>query len=590
MNTIEIQEKVIRINGKPTQIRSGAMHYFRIHPDYWRDRLIKLKQCGLNTVETYLAWNFHEDREGKFDFSGWRDFSAYIRLAQELGLMVMVRPGPYICSEWDFGGIPAWLLNKPGIRIRCMNPQWIESVDRYFAAVLPQLHALQWTNGGPVIMMQVENEYGCVANDREYIRHLYQLFRDGGITVPLFVSDWSAPPVLLSGSIPETLLTANCRNHPGRYLDVIQNLRPGAPEIVMELWSGVSHKWTQPGWFTHDPADVGRDVEELMARNASFNIYMFHGGTSFGFFPGAVRFQGAYQPYVNSYDTDAPLDEAGNPTPKYEVIQSVIRKHCPEAFTETSQTRRATAFGKIPFVESAPLFESLDLLGEAVETVTPEPMEHFGQNFGYILYGTDLSYLPSALYSLKLENLADRAQIFVDGVSYGAIECNDSVHAIQVPNGRLEILVENMGRVNSGMGSENCFGKGITGALLEGGRRIYHWTARPLPLDDLSKLKFGKLIPDGNLPSFHRGEFEVAEPADTWIRIPFGRKGNVWLNGFNLGRYWHPGPQYALYVPAPLLKRGRNELIVLELHGMRGEAYAEAVDHPDRAPSIALPL
>lgn len=590
MNTIEIQGKNIFVNGKPTQIRSGAMHYFRIHPEYWRDRLLKLKQCGLNTVETYLAWNFHEDREGEFDFSGWRDFAAYIRLAHELGLMVIARPGPYICSEWDFGGLPAWLLRKPEMRIRCMNPSWLEAVDRYFAAILPQLKELQWTECGPIIMMQVENEYGCVANDREYIRHIYQLIREGGITLPLFVSDWSAAPILLSGSIPETLLTANCRNHPGNFLDVIQQLRPEVPEIVMELWSGVSHKWTQEGWFTHDPADVARDIEELMKRNASFNFYMFCGGTSFGFYPGAVKLQGNYLPYVNSYDTDAPLDEAGNPTPKYEMIQSIIRQYCPEAFTETPIINKAAKFGRISFTESVPLMESLDILGKTFEAVTPEPMEYFGQNYGFILYSTDLSYLPSGLYNLALENLEDRAQIFVNGISYGTIYHNDSSKTIQIPNGKIDILVENMGRVNSPMGQITNFGKGITGALLDNGRRIYHWTVRPLPLSDLSKLAFGKPVFDGNLPMFHRGKFEITKPADTWIRIPFGQKGNIWLNGFNLGRYWHRGPQYALYVPAPLLKQGMNELIILELHGLRGEGFAEAIDYPDRMPPIALPL
>ncbi len=589
-NTIEIAGKDILINGVATQIRSGAMHYFRIHPDYWRDRLMKLKQCGLNTVETYFAWNFHEPREGEYDFSGWRDVVSFIKLAQELGLMVIARPGPFICSEWDFGGIPSWLLSKPPMRIRCMNPVWLEAVDRYFATILPMLHGLQWTQGGPIIMMQIDNEYGSVGNDVEYIRHLYQLHIDAGFDIPMFISDSISSTTALSGGIPETLLTGNGRRRPVNFLNTIQALRPGVPEIVMELWSGVSHKWTQSGWLTHDPEDVRVDVESLMERKASFNFYMFHGGTSFGYYPGAVSDGSKYLPYLNSYDTDAPLDEAGNPTEKYFIIQSVIKKHCPEAFTEEPKLIPARDFGRVNLAESAPLLENLQLLGRSVDSVTAEPMEYYGQDFGFILYSTDLSYLPMRICSLKLENLADRAQVFVDGVSYGTIYRNDASQSIQVPTGKIQILVENMGRFNSGMGVHMHFWKGLTGVVMDGCRRLYHWTVTPLPFDDLSALPFGSLVSQGNMPCFHRGVFEVDEPADTWLRVPYGRKGQVWLNGFNLGRYWQEGPQYALYVPAPLLKQGRNELVILELHGLRGEPIVELIDHYDRAPSIALPL
>lgn len=589
---VEISGASILVDGKPTQIRSGAMHYFRIPPAYWRDRLVKLRQCGLNTVETYLAWNLHEPRPGVFDFSGGLDVAAFLRLARELGLYAIVRPGPYICSELDFGGIPSWLLAEPHARIRCMEPTWIAAVERYFAAVLPRLRDLQRTADGPVLMMQVENEYGSAANDRSYLRHLYKLLRDGGIDIPLFVSDWSAPEVWADGALPETLLAANCRDHPGRYLDVIRSLRPDVPEIVMELWSGVSHKWTQPGWLRHDVDAVARDIEELMARGASFNLYMFHGGTSFGFLPGAVDDGQGFLPYVNSYDTDAPLDEAGNPTPKYAAIQAVIRRHCPSAVDEWALPvpRPAVGYGRIALDGYAPLFASLDDLSEALASVTPEPMERFGQDYGFILYSTDLGHLPDGrLYTLRLENLADRAQVFVDGAPYGTLYRNDGEPALVIPRGRLDILVENMGRVNANTGLQARFEKGISAATVDR-HRLFHWTVRRLPLNDLSRLRFREGEPTAATgPVFWRGSFTVESIADTWLRVPFGEKGVVFLNGFNLGRYWRAGPQYALYAPAPLLREGRNELIVFEQHGLR-EYFAESINHPDHAPDIVLPL
>lgn len=590
-HSIEIKGKDILVDGAPVQLRSGAMHYFRIHPAYWKDRLLKLKQCGLNTVETYMAWNFHEAQEGVFDFTGWRDIEAFLKLVQELGLMAIVRPGPFICSEWDFGGIPAWLLGKPNMRIRCMNDEWIRAVERYFGEVLPRLEKLQWTQGGPIVMMQVENEYGSVGNDLNYVRHLYTIFRNGRIDVPLFISD-SASHVNFAdtNTIPETLLTANCRNHPEHQLNIIQKYRPGAPEIIMELWSGVSHKWTQQGWLTHDVADVERDVETLMKRNASFNFYMFHGGTSFGFFPGAVNEPKAFLPYLNSYDVDAPLDEAGNPTPKYFAIQKTIKKFCPEAFTETPETRKAVAYGRIDFTESAPLFENLHNLGKTVDSVHPEPMEAYGQAHGFILYSYDLRSVTQTNCRIDLENLADRAQIFIDKTCNGTIWRTDSPTSIAVPTGKLDILVENMGRTNTGMGRQSRFEKGITGVLHDGGRRLYNWKVTPLPLDDLSKLQYGPLTPDAPQPMFHRGYFNVDTPEDTWLQIPTGEKGIVWLNGFNLGKYWKVGPQFALYVPAPLLKKGTNELVILELHGLRNQPHANSIDFPDRAPKIPLLL
>ncbi len=585
MNTIEISGKKILINGKAEQIRSGSMHYFRIPKDYWEDRLIKLKQCGLNAVETYLAWNLHEAEEGCFNFSNGLDFEQFVLQAQKLGLMVLVRPGPYICSEWDFGGLPAWLLNKPGMKIRCMNDIYIAAADRYLRRILPKLAALQWTNGGPVIMMQIENEYGSVANDRNYLRHLYRLFRENGIDVPLFISDWGSESVMHNGSIPETLLTANCRNHPGTYLDILQKIRPDTPEIIMELWSGVSHRWGVP-WREHDSKEVAQDVEELLKRNASFNFYMFHGGTSFGFMPGALPAgPDRLEPFLNSYDTDAPLDEAGNPTEKYFTIQHLIKTYHPEAFTGTPKKAPLHAFGSFSFSHYAPLFDVLDTISKKHLSTTPEFMESFGQNHGLILYRTRIDG-PESKTMLRIHP-ADRALVYSNRKLVGLAD-QDHTEEIVVDAGTLDILVENMGRPNAGgILRHDAYRKGLDQAKA-GGRTLFGWEIHPLPLQDLSGLKFKPGAPGkGDGPVFFRTEVNIENPADTYIRIPYGTKGIVFLNGFNLGRYWNIGPQFALYAPAPYFKKGKNELMILELQGLR-ENVVELIDHPDHEPSFRL--
>lgn len=583
MRTVCIQGMEILVNGKATRFRSGSMHYFRIHPDLWEDRLLKLKQCGLNTVETYLPWNLHEEKEGEFNFVGMLDFERYVRLAASLGLMVILRPGPFICSEWDFGGLPAWLLNKPGLRIRCSNPLYLEAVDRYFSVLLPRLRKLQWTNGGPVVMMQIENEYGSFGDDTRYLKHLYDLYRKAGIDIPLFISDWGSEYVMKCGSIPETMLTVNCPSNPSAFLDAVRLFHPGAPEFIMELWSGVSHRWNAP-YLRHEVRDVVQDVEAMLKRGNSFNFYMFHGGTSFGFMNGALCADGHFEPYLNSYDVDALLDEAGNPTPKYFAVQSLIRQYCPDAETGIPAPSALRSFPQAEFSGSAELFSQLSALSVKVESVTPEPMEHYGQNFGFILYRGSVHF-PEKSAPLHLQNLADQAWIHVNGERYGTISCNHNI-PVMIPSGQLDILVENQGRINTNMGWTERWNKGLDGILINR-RRHYHWEVFPLPLKDLSGLHFGPYDPDTSGPCFHRAEFEIDEPADTYIRIPCGTHGQLFLNGWNLGRYRVEGPQFALYAPGPMLRKGKNELIAFELEGMR-ENRIEFLDHPDHAPAMTM--
>lgn len=569
--TVEMGNREIRVDGKPVQILSGAMHYFRIHPDYWRDRIVKLRQCGLNTLESYLAWNVHETREGVFDFSGGKDFRRYFEMAAEEGLMVIVRPGPYICSEWDLGGLPAWLLTKPNLRLRCMNKPYLDAVERYLDQIIPQLRSLQCTEGGPVIAIQLENEYGAYGNDHEYMRFLEKKYRDGGITVPLFTSDGADNTMLRGGTLPDVPATVNFRNYPAENLKKLAEFHPDDPPFIMELWDGGAHHWGNL-FPEHDAEAVRQDIREVLKNHFHMNLYMFHGGSNPGFMNGANNWGNHYTAMLSTYDVDAPLSEEGDPTPKYFAIQEEIKRFYPEAKTGAPVVLPKRAYGEIPLDEIVTLDEALPALSSPVRVSAPETMEYFGQACGYILYRTRVEVAPG-IYPLRLEQLRDRAIVLVDGRIAGILDRNSSpcVCQISVPPGgaQLEILVENMGRIN--YGSEMEFErKGITGAGFFTYLHLFGWEVWPLPLEDLSRLAFhaqsGELPP---VPAFYRGRFTVeGDPCDTFLAVPGGGRGCLFLNGVNLGRYAQIGPQRTLYVPAPLLRRGENEIILFESQGL----------------------
>ncbi len=568
-NKVEIMGDKIRIAGKEKQILSGAMHYFRIHPDYWRDRLVKLRQCGLNTVETYVAWNLHEPREGEFDFTGGKDLTVFLKIAHEEGLLAIVRPGPYICSEWDLGGLPAWLLNKPGMRLRCFNQPYCDAAVRYMSHVLAILKPLQYSEGGPVIAMQIENEYGSYGNDRQYLNFLKKCFADAGITVPLFTSDGNSELHFDGGTLPGIFATANFRNKPAENLAFIDRYCPGTPKFVMELWNGGPHHWGKMFPY-HDPEGVRQDVREVLANGFHLNLYMFHGGSNFGFMNGANLTE-EYKPMLSTYDTDAPLSEEGDPTPKYFAIQEEIRKYYPEAKFGKPAILEKRAYGDIELTQSASLLESLGELSSPIISATPETMETYGQSYGFILYRTRMENPGS--YNITLDGMKDRAVVMMNRVTAGMIYRNDASQScwVTVPEGggTLDILVENMGRVNFGSEMEKEL-KGLRGVRCNF-QYIFGWEIYPLELNNLTGLKWRDRTPAmDNIPVFHRGTLEVDEPHDTFLAVPRGIKGNIFLNGFNLGRFWNIGPQYTLYAPAPLLKPGANEIIVLDLHGSPG--------------------
>ncbi len=560
------------LNGAPFRVLSGALHYFRVLPAQWRDRLLKLRAMGLNTVETYVAWNLHEPRPGQFRFEDGLDLVAFIALAQELELYVIVRPGPFICAEWEFGGLPAWLLADPDMEVRCCYRPYLEAVRRFYIALLPRLLPLQVQQGGPVLAMQVENEYGSYGSDQQYLQWMRTLMLELGVRTLLFTSDGATDHMLTHGTLPQVFKTANFGSRAGEEFGKLREYQPEGPLVCMEFWNGWFDHWGEPH-HTRDAIDAAQALDEVMASGASVNVYMFHGGTNFGFMNGANTdlHTRAYQPTVNSYDYDAPLDEAGEPTAKFFAFRAVLEKYVdlpPPALPAPARKLHPTV---APFGGSVGLAEALPYLADAQHDIVPRAMERLGQDYGFTLYRTDIWH-PAGPAVLSVERVHDRAQVFINGVEAGVLTRDgDGKLAVEIPDGpvRLELLVENQGRVNYGPDLQDR--KGLLGWVRLGINKLYHWAMFPLPLADLSALPFHGAAP-GPGPAFHRATFTVTQPGDCFLALPGWTKGVAWINGFNLGRYWERGPQQALYVPAPLLRAGGNELIVFELHGSGGDA------------------
>ncbi|MBS2553328.1 beta-galactosidase [Catenulispora sp. NL8] len=567
MAVLDITDDGFALDGQPFRIIAGGLHYFRVHPAQWSDRLRKARLMGLNAIDTYVPWNLHERRRGTFDFSGILDLAAFLDQAAAEGLHVLLRPGPYICGEWEGGGLPSWLLAEPDLALRSTDPAFLEAVEAYLDALLPIVLPRLGTRGGPIIAVQVENEYGAYGSDTAYMERLYEALTSRGIDVPLFTSD--QPGDLAAGALPGVLATANFGSKATASLAALRAQQPTGPLMCTEFWNGWFDAWG--GVHALRPAeDAGAALDEILQAGASVSFYMFHGGTNFGFLNGAND-KGAYRATVTSYDYDAPLDEAGDVTEKYRRFRSVIGKY--EALPEEEIPE---AGPKLPPVavelrERAPLFApaSLATLGTAQTADSPLTMERLGQDFGFVLYE---ARLPAAgPVTLAFEQIADRAQVFVDGQPVGVLERERHEHVVSlvVPRAgaELRVLVENQGRVNYGVKLADR--KGLIGSVYADDAVLTGWSSRPLPLDELSGLEFGAADGTAVGPCFHRGVFRVERAADTYLHLDGWTKGVAWVNGFNLGRYWSRGPQGSLYVPGPVLREGENEVVVLELHGSR---------------------
>ncbi|MDU0202777.1 beta-galactosidase [Paenibacillus sp. PFR10] len=586
---LHARDKQFFLDGEPFQILSGAIHYFRVVPEYWEDRLLKLKACGFNTVETYVPWNLHEPQENAYNFEGIADLERFITLAGELGLHVIVRPSPYICAEWEFGGLPAWLLQYTYMKLRCMDATYLMKVDRYYDELIPRLTRLQSTNGGPIIAMQIENEYGSYGNDTAYLTYLRDGLMKRGVDVLLFTSDGPEDGMLQGGTVPGTLATVNFGSRPEEAFEKFREYRADEPLMCMEYWNGWFDHWLKPH-HTRDAGEVADVFDRMLRAGASVNFYMFHGGTNFGFYNGA-NFGEKYEATITSYDYDSPLSECGDETEKFRAVRSVIARYLEmdeKEFPAFPAPIPKKSYGRVALTEKADLLGQLAQLSTPVKRTCPEPMEMLGQSYGFIVYSTQVSG-PRTGEKLHLQEVHDRAQVFLDGVYQDTIERWDPRPlSLDIPaeGARLDIVVENMGRVNYGPKLKDY--KGITEGVRFNNQFLFDWTIYPLPLDKVDAIPFVSSeknvkqddARDQERPTFYRGEFHVEEAGDTFVRLDGWSKGVVWINGFNLGRYWEKGPQRTLYVPAPLLRKGSNEIIIFELHRTE-EPIVALTDSPD---------
>lgn len=555
-------------DGKKHTIISGTIHYFRVVEEYWYDRLLKLKNCGFNTVETYSPWNFHERKEGEFNFSGNLNVAKFISVAQEVGLDVILRPGPYICAEWEMGGLPSWLLNYKGMHLRCNDDIFLSKVERYYTRFFDEIRPHLASNGGNVIAVQIENEYGSYGDDHDYLRRIVDIYKKCNLDCFFFTSDGACDSMLTGGTLPEYLATANFGSRPDENFSVLKRHRPNQPLMCCEFWNG---------WFDHwydkhherDSDSTVSDFERMLEMGASVNFYMFHGGTNFGFSNGANCYDSAYEPTVTSYDYDAPLSEAGDMTEKYFAVKKAVEKFTGEKINLPVENTKKKAYGEIKFTEFAPLFDNLDNLSEKITVPAPITMEEAGQDFGYILYSTDITGPLDDDDNLKLnfDMIRDRALVYFNGKYMGKIERsrpdNDTfpVRVKKDETLHVDVLVENMGRVNYGVEIQREH-KGIIGEARLNLRAHFGWNIYPLTFDDISKVNYGDEM---KVPGIFKAKLNIDEVCDTFIRPNGFEKGFIKVNGFNIGRYYNSaGPQKTLYIPAPLLKKGENIIEIFE--------------------------
>lgn len=566
MSRLTFDEKQFYLDGNPFRIVSGTIHYFRVVPEYWEDRLKKLRAAGFNCVETYTCWNLHERKEGVFDFEGGLDIARFVRTAKDLGLYVILRPGPYICAELEFGGLPSWLLTYQKMHLRCYDEEFLSKVSRYYKELFGQLRPYFGENGGNIIAVQVENEYGSYGNDKEYLRAVAKIYEENDVHELYFTSDGPTQLMLAGGALPEYLATANFGSRGKESFAILRNFRPGQPAMCTEFWNGWFDHWYE-SHHLREGDDTAKTMEEMLSDGGSVNMYMFHGGTNFGFMNGA-NYDGGIMPTVTSYDYDAPVSECGDLTPKYYAVKEVVEKYLGKAPELHVENLPKKAYGPVTLTQAAPLFENLP---EPVSCAHTKTMEELGQDFGFVLYETTVKG-PCEESEIIIEGLHDRAIIYVDGKKMGVQERtgkrDDSVR-LGLKAGetaKLSLLVENLGRVNYGPKLRDE--KGILQGVKVGYQFQFGWKMYSLPCDDLSGLKFQGDVKAESCPAFLKGTFQVSEKADTFVRLDGFTKGCVYINGFNLGRYWNEaGPQKTLYLPAPLLKDGENEIVVLELEG-----------------------
>ncbi|CAB1348037.1 unnamed protein product, partial [Coregonus sp. 'balchen'] len=534
------------LEGEPFRILGGSIHYFRVPRAYWEDRLLKMRACGVNTLTTYVPWNLHEPERGVFIFQDQLDLKAYISLAAELGLWVILRPGPYICADWDLGGLPSWLLRDPDMKLRTTYPGFTEAVDSFFDQLIPRVAPYQYSKGGPIIAVQVENKYGSYAKDVEYMPYIKQALLSRGIEELLLTSD--NQDGLKHGGVNGVLETINFQKQSPegfKYLDAIQ---PQKPKMVMEYWSGWFDLW---GDLHHVFAagDMVAIVTEILKQDASINLYMFHGGTNFGFMNGAFAIATLMpKPMVTSYDYDAPLSEAGDYTTKYTLLKNVLSRYHSEKLPEVPSLQARRVYEPVVIQQHLSLWESLQFTEKSEGPVNMENLpvnNNNGQSYGYTLYETTIS--SGGLLNSK-KNVRDRA----------------------LGERTLSLLVENSGRLNSGKLLDEQR-KGLVGDIELNNTPLRNFIIHSLDMKPgfVNRLsaasQWNSVFQKPSFPGFFQGKLYVGgHPRDTFIRLPGWSKGVVFINGQNLGRHWSMGPQQTLYLPAPWLNQGNNQVVVFE--------------------------
>ncbi|MFF9210007.1 MULTISPECIES: glycoside hydrolase family 35 protein [unclassified Streptomyces] len=564
-------------DGRPHRVLSGSLHYFRVHPGQWADRLDRLAALGLNTVDTYVPWNFHERTPGEVRFDGWRDVARFLRLAQERGLDAIVRPGPYICAEWDNGGLPAWLTGLPGMRPRTSHPAFLEAVARWFDAVVPRIAQLQAGCGGPVVAVQIENEYGSYGDDRDYVRWVRDALVERGVTELLYTADGPTPLMQDGGSVPGHLAAATFGSRPEQAAALLRSRRPGEPFLCAEFWNGWFDHWGEKH-HVRSARSAAEDVGGILDEGGSLSLYMAHGGTNFGLWAGANHDGERLQPTVTSYDSDAPIAEHGALTEKFFALRERLAAVRGTELPPVPADPPVLAPRTLPVTRGAALLDALRATGTAVRAPAPLAFEELGQSSGLVLYEAE-PLLPEGSHVVTVTGLHDRAQVFVDGAPVAVLETETASFTVRGTGApvRLALLVENQGRINYGplLGQ----GKGILGGVRVERRLVHGWTMYRLPLDEWSPRDLAAAAaaaPAGRRAGFATARLTVDEPADAFLALPGFGKGFAWVNGTLLGRYWHIGPQTTLYVPRPLLRAGENSVTVLELEHLGEHLALEA--------------
>ncbi len=569
----EIKNKKFYIDGEEMHIYSGAMHYFRIPEEYWEDRLLKLRAAGLNTVETYVPWNFHEPKKGQFNFDGMLNIERFIKTAQDLGLYVIVRPGPYICAEWDFGGLPAWLLKDKNIRLRCCDKKYMKAVEDFFKVLIPKLLPFQESRGGKLIAMQVENEYGSFGRDKKYLYWLRDLMKNSGVDCQLFTSDGEDRYFFSGGGIPEEFMVANFGGYHEHRFDDLKLLQPDKPLMCGEHWCGWFDRWGT-SHHTDDPeSSLGKSLDGFFNEDANFNLYMFHGGTNFGFSSGA-NYYDCYCPTTTSYDYGAPLSENGAYTEKYFILRERMAKQLGKELPELPEDSKTQSLGSVKFTEFADLRKVYKKFAIHKKSHIPYSMEHYDQNSGLILYSTTLkgNYRDTELVGFGVHDIA---YIYINGELKGKYDRTklkgkalfEESFSVTVPafdgECKVDILIQALGRVNY---ARRIYDRKGLEEIYLGGQAIVDWDVYCMELDVAPEIPYSKK--HSEYPAFLKGTFKAENKTDTFVDMRGFTNAVVYVNGFNLGRFLKRGPQFTLYLPGTLLKE-ENEIVVLELEGTK---------------------